>query len=236
MTCTLHAQDVIVLCDATEIESKVLEIRENSIAYKKWDNQEGPVYYLSSDKVFFIKYANGTKDIFNTISPNTPSVKQVSVDTTFIDDSRPFVKDVRFQGYLTSGLYYGDNLCLDLFSLSLGIRLFDYGYVGIKTGFLWDLTATYDLDGVHHFGHIRFRMPVMLDLRGYYPISRTIHPYFEFSPGLEPSLLETGYLSFAYQLGLGFDINHFTFGVGYYSGFGQHNGYLKLGVRLGKTY
>lgn len=214
-----------------------MEIIENSIAYKKWNNQEGPTYYITSDKVFFIKYANGTKDIFNTFPPNNPSVKQALLDTTTIDKSRPYIKDVRFQGYLTSGLYCGDNLCLDLFSLSLGIRLFDYGYVGIKTGILWDLTFACDLDGVFHFQNV-FHTPVMLDLRGYYPINRIVHPYIEFSHGLELELLGRGlgYLSFAYQIGFGFDINHFTFGIGYYSGFGQHNGYLKLGVRLGKTY
>ena len=227
----LHAQDVIVLCDATEIESKVLEIRENSIAYKKWDNQEGPVYYLSSDKVFFIKYANGTKDIFNTISPNTPYVKQASLDTTIIDNSRPFIKGVRFQAYLTTGFYYGNGLCFDLPSFSIGIRIFDYGYVGIKTGFLLDVSGFFQY--YHHDAPDETRCPVLLDLRGYYPINKTIHPYIEFSPGFEIALSE-GYLDFSYQIGFGFDINRFSFGVGFYSGFGEYNGYLKYGVRLGK--
>lgn len=245
MVSVLYAQDVIVLSDATEIESKVLEIRENSIAYKKWDNKKGPTYYISSDKVFFIKYANGTKEVFNTSSSSTPAEKRASVDTAIFDNSRPFIKDARFQAYLTTGLYFGDDLCLDVPSFSLGVRLFDYGYVGVKTGILMDFMSGrryfggyyyedhyYYQDLMYHLGFLR--MPILLDFRGYYPINRKIHPYIEFSPGLEICLLEIGYFSFAYHLGVGFDISRFTFGVGFYSGWGQYNGYFKLGLCLRK--
>lgn len=77
LLCTLtivsaQAQDIIVLNDATEIESKVLEISEKSVSYKKWNNQDGPTYTISADKIFFIKFANGEKEVFN----DTPSNSQ----------------------------------------------------------------------------------------------------------------------------------------------------------------
>ncbi len=64
----LLAQDIITLKDGTEITSKILEVAEDVVKYKKWDYQDGPTFTISKDKVFMIKYSNGTKDVFNDSS------------------------------------------------------------------------------------------------------------------------------------------------------------------------
>ena len=67
-------QDIIVKTDKTEIKSKVAEITETVIKYKKWDNPEGPLYNLSKKDVFMIIYANGQREIIkqpNTVAENT---------------------------------------------------------------------------------------------------------------------------------------------------------------------
>ncbi|MCL2041754.1 MAG: hypothetical protein FWG84_06925 [Bacteroidales bacterium] len=72
----LQAQDIITLKDGYEIQAKVLEIEDQIIKYKEFDNQEGPTYDIQKSDVFSIKYENGTKDI---ITGNTVEVVHVSV-------------------------------------------------------------------------------------------------------------------------------------------------------------
>jgi len=62
----LFAQDVIILKNGDEIQSVVSEIGLDAIKYKRFDNPEGPVYTLEKSKIFMIKYANGTKDVFGS--------------------------------------------------------------------------------------------------------------------------------------------------------------------------
>jgi hypothetical protein len=65
------------LKNGDEIESKVLEINDNDIKYKKFSNQDGPSYTLLKSKIFMIKYASGDKDVFNVSSePSAPSTPQ----------------------------------------------------------------------------------------------------------------------------------------------------------------
>lgn len=46
---TAAAQDVIHTRDGKMIESKVLEISEESVSYKMFNNLEGPVFKMASD-------------------------------------------------------------------------------------------------------------------------------------------------------------------------------------------
>ncbi len=62
---TISAQDLIIKKDGSEIETKVIEVGIDIIKYKKFDNQDGPVYSLEKEDVFMIRYGNGSKDVFN---------------------------------------------------------------------------------------------------------------------------------------------------------------------------
>ncbi|PWH84988.1 hypothetical protein [Brumimicrobium oceani] len=57
--------DVLYKKNGDELRLKVLEIDETRIKYKKCDNLNGPIYSIGISEVFMIKYANGTKDVFN---------------------------------------------------------------------------------------------------------------------------------------------------------------------------
>ncbi len=74
-----YAQDKIYNTDKSIIEVKVIEIIEGKIKFKKFKNQEGPLYTISTDNVEMIVFANGEKEIFNK------GVKQE-------DSSKDFVK------------------------------------------------------------------------------------------------------------------------------------------------
>ncbi len=75
-----YAQDFIIKKNTEEIKCKVVEIEENKIKYKSFDNLNGPIYSISKDEVFMIKYENGQKETFNTT--NTTKTENKTDDKT----------------------------------------------------------------------------------------------------------------------------------------------------------
>jgi len=70
-----HAQDVIVKKDGSTITSKVTEITESEIKYKKFSNQNGPTYVIGRNEVNYINYENGERETINgsAASSNIPN-------------------------------------------------------------------------------------------------------------------------------------------------------------------
>ena len=73
------AQDVIVKKDGSTILSKVVEISDTQVKYKKFSHLEGPTYVVSISELTSINYQNGEKENFGTsqttvIQTQTPSV------------------------------------------------------------------------------------------------------------------------------------------------------------------
>ena len=69
----IWAQDVIVKKDGSTIQSKVMEINGTEIKYKKWSNQEGPMYSINKYEVNSINYENGEVELISTVTSATPS-------------------------------------------------------------------------------------------------------------------------------------------------------------------
>ena len=74
-----YSQDLITTKKGEDIQTKVLEINTTEVKYKKADNLEGPIYTILKSDILIIRYANGTKDIFNEekeiVSPKTENSK-----------------------------------------------------------------------------------------------------------------------------------------------------------------
>jgi len=60
------AQDVIVKRDGSTILSKVLEVSETQISYKKFKSPNGPTYKMNITDILCINYENGDRDDFNS--------------------------------------------------------------------------------------------------------------------------------------------------------------------------
>lgn len=73
-----RAQDVIIKNDKTEIKSKVTELTETMIKYKKWDNIDGPIYNIALNDVFMILYSNGQREIIKQPENNSPIVPETT--------------------------------------------------------------------------------------------------------------------------------------------------------------
>lgn len=60
----VHGQDIIYLKDGSEIKSKVIEIEEANVKYKRFDQQDGPLRNVSNSEIFLIIYEDGTREVF----------------------------------------------------------------------------------------------------------------------------------------------------------------------------
>ena len=87
MTNLLFAQDIITFKNGDEIKSKVIEVTPDLIKYKKWENQDGPIYSSNKSEVFMVKYANGTKDVFK----DNPAAITYSTQTGKVNNGSKFI-------------------------------------------------------------------------------------------------------------------------------------------------
>lgn len=60
------AQDIIIKKNTDEIECKVVEIEEGNLKYRKFSSLDGPIYNISTDDIFMVKFENGEKEVFTT--------------------------------------------------------------------------------------------------------------------------------------------------------------------------
>ena len=59
------SQDVITKKNGDDINAKVIEVNQTDIKYKKQSSLTGPTYTIDKNEILMIKYADGSKDIFN---------------------------------------------------------------------------------------------------------------------------------------------------------------------------
>ncbi|NOZ35387.1 MAG: hypothetical protein GXO80_08825 [Chlorobi bacterium] len=58
------SQDIITKYDSTKIEAKIIEVNLKTVKYKKYSNQDGPVYVINKSDIHDILYKNGDRDVF----------------------------------------------------------------------------------------------------------------------------------------------------------------------------
>ena len=67
MSGAAHAQDTLVRRNGEELAVKVLEVTPAEVKYRRTDNPDGPLISTWRSDVFMIRYANGTKEVFNAV-------------------------------------------------------------------------------------------------------------------------------------------------------------------------
>lgn len=83
----LEAQDVIVKKDGITILSKVLEVNEANLKYKKFKNPQGPTYSISLSEIMSVNYENGEKDTFEKINNPIKDSSNQMTSTKLIEKS-----------------------------------------------------------------------------------------------------------------------------------------------------
>lgn len=150
-------------------------------------------------------------------------------------------------------------LGMHIFNPTLGVRIFDYGFVGVQIGYT-DLEMLFS-KVVRNHSTQRVNMltqgyPLMLDFRGYFPINKDIHPYVEYAFGWSPEFIVcesyNGDADWMYEyngwfnktrLGVGIDIKRLSLGLGWNRNWGYGNDgtmfkrdyfFMKIGVKVGR--
>lgn len=222
----VKAQDVIVLNNAEEIEAKVLSVTPDEITYKNWSNMDGPQYTIRRRDVFYIKYANGSKDVF---------VKERATFSNGINYNKS--GSLKFQSYINAGAIFCKGAGGPSFDCNVGVRFYDYAYIGFETG-VNDMIS-YILIENRKYRYNDMYIPLAANLKFYIPTAKDyIYPYINSSLGGFIGLADfKGNRGFYCQVGLGIDIKRVSIGAGY-NGLVKYGtasmGYLKIGVRLGK--
>jgi hypothetical protein len=108
------SQDLITLKTGGQIRSKIMEVGQTEIRYKKFDNQNGPVYVVLKSDISAILYENGTKDLFNTEQTKTETgkVNPVPENSVIAKEVAPSAKNtgkskflIGFSGVLPTGTW-----------------------------------------------------------------------------------------------------------------------------------
>ena len=102
LTFVVKAQDIIVLRNTHEVQAKVESVGQNEIIYRKWTNLEGPTYTLAKGDIFFIKYANGEKDIIQQPQQGSLVLKKQMV-AHLPKENKEAGKTIRYRGEVNFG-------------------------------------------------------------------------------------------------------------------------------------
>jgi hypothetical protein len=77
------AQDTLFLKNSSKLTVQLLEINPDNIKYKRFDNLTGPLYTHLKSEVLFIVFANGKKEVFesvNLVKTDTNAIKPTDVN------------------------------------------------------------------------------------------------------------------------------------------------------------
>ncbi|MFC2100716.1 hypothetical protein ACFLRZ_02680 [Bacteroidota bacterium] len=126
----IFAQDIIIKINSEEIKAKVLEITSETIKYKAYDFQDGPLRSVEISEVNMILYENGKKEVFNEKNP-----------PTIINETPPSKESIRKGTHL--GFHFTPGLGkvttnkseFDFgYNIGLDFNIFSSDYAGIKIG------------------------------------------------------------------------------------------------------
>lgn len=119
-----NGQDIITKKNGDDIRAKVIEITLTELKYKNFNNLDGPLISILKSDVIFVKYENGTKDVFADEKPSTVTGKStILVANSNDEDDASMVgkADARryYRGYtgagsgtLVTGLFAGSIFAL----------------------------------------------------------------------------------------------------------------------------
>ncbi len=70
------AQDKIYLKSGEKIEAKIIKVTEEKIEYKKFNNQNGPTFEISVDKIQLVVYENGESQILQNSKSDENNISE----------------------------------------------------------------------------------------------------------------------------------------------------------------
>lgn len=120
----LSAQDTICKINGEKVISKVVEVGNYDIRYKRYSSPDGPLYIIRKSEVWKIVYADGTTEYYNR------SAHHESAATLINGSVRPY------------------SVSMDLFDLMFGMFTFEGEYVLGKSGLVVRLPVSSGVWGI----------------------------------------------------------------------------------------
>ena len=77
---TMLAQDIIYRNNGDDIEVVVVIVGTDYVHYKRFDNQNGPTYRMRTSEISMIRYEDGSRDVFDDVSPSVEGRQQAPVN------------------------------------------------------------------------------------------------------------------------------------------------------------
>ena len=87
------AQDTIIKVNGDEIESKIVEITNETIKFKSYDFLEGPIRNINVSDVFMVIYENGKREKFTVVESqtNSPTPEKNQIDDVVVKTKSDFL-------------------------------------------------------------------------------------------------------------------------------------------------
>lgn len=99
----VNAQDIITKKNGDDIQAKVIEITLTELKYKNFNNLDGPLISILKSDVIFVKYENGTKDVFADEKPVAATGKSTILVANNSDEDE---EDAALVGKADAKRYY----------------------------------------------------------------------------------------------------------------------------------
>ena len=158
----MSAQDIIVKRDGSTVMSKVMEIGPTEVKYKKWSNQDGPLYTISTSELLSINYANGEKETFEAAPAQTsssqgqqqPQAKALGPDARNAELIQLFNKDY----HLTE---YAMEKCKNSKAADFGVLFFKVGEESVMSNEELEMSFTTcitSFSGEPYYPHMRYNI------------------------------------------------------------------------------
>ncbi|MHA8096767.1 hypothetical protein U8591_06480 [Aquirufa antheringensis] len=99
----VNGQDIITKKNGDDIQAKVIEITLTELKYKNFNNLDGPLISILKSDVIFVKYENGTKDVFADEKPSPTNSRTTILEATSSDEDED---DAAMVGKADAKRYY----------------------------------------------------------------------------------------------------------------------------------
>jgi hypothetical protein len=102
------SQDVIITKAGESIRAKILEVTDETVSYKKYNDQEGATFVLKIGKIKIISWENGDVDDYEKVSKVLPQ-QQENPSLGQVEDNLPYITNRKGKTfYLDNGQVYNE--------------------------------------------------------------------------------------------------------------------------------